>query len=156
MIAPAGVELVQLSSIHPCPENDTLYGAQSMDDPDILALIESIRANGLLEPIMISVDNVIISGHRRRFCALHAGLLVGPVIRNTISYWDDREAFLRLLVDANEQRKKSAGMQLREVAMRIDPKEAVVLLLCVTDSDPAGEAIVQNFKDDLADDFGPR
>ena len=33
-------------------------------------------------------------------------------------------------------------------------KKAKLILLCVTDLDPAGEAIVQNFKDDLADDFG--
>ena len=29
-----------------------------------------------------------------------------------------------------------------------------LILLCVTDLDPAGEAIIQNFKDDFADDFG--
>jgi hypothetical protein len=32
---------------------------------------------------------------------------------------------MRLLVEANEQRKKSAGVMLREAAMKIDPKEAV-------------------------------
>lgn len=122
------VELVPLFDIRPCPENDGVYAAPSMDDPDILDLIRSIRANGLMEPIHISDDNVIISGHRRRFCALQAGLRVVPVIRIRISYADDREAFLRLLVEANTQRKKSPAMLLREAAMTVDPKDAVASL----------------------------
>jgi ParB-like nuclease domain len=119
------VELVQLSTILPCPENDGIYAAPSLDDPDIIALIESIRKNGILEPIQVSADGVIISGHRRRFCALHAGLREVPIVRNTVSYRNDREAFMQYLIDANSQRKKSTGMLLREAAMRIDPREAV-------------------------------
>jgi ParB-like nuclease domain len=119
------VEQVPLLSLRPCPENDGIYSAPSLDDPDILDLITSIRDNGILTPIHISVDNYIISGHRRRFCAIQAGLREVPVIRRAISYWKDQDAFRRLLIDANEQRKKSTGMLLREAAMRIDPKEAV-------------------------------
>ena len=118
------VELVQLSSIWPCRENDAIYGVPSIDDPDIIELIESIRANGLLDPIHVSTDNVVISGHRRRFCAYQAGLVVVPIIRSTISYRNDREAFLKLLVEANTQRKKTPAILVREAAMRIDPLEA--------------------------------
>jgi ParB-like nuclease domain len=118
------VELVRLLDIRPCPENDGIYAVPSIDDPDILELIKSIRANGLMEPIQISADNVIISGHSRRFCALQAGLRVVPAIRSNISYAADRETFLRLLVEANTQRKKTAAMLLREAAMKIDPERA--------------------------------
>jgi hypothetical protein len=47
-----------------------------------------------------------------------------PAIRSKISYADDREAFLKLLVEANTQRKKTAGMLLREAAMKVDPEQA--------------------------------
>ena len=110
------VELVQLSKIRPCPENDITYKPLSMDDPDTAELIKSIRANGIVAPIHISADNVIISRHRRRFCALQAGLSVIPVIRNEISYRDDPEAFQKLLVEHNTQRKKTAAMLMREEA----------------------------------------
>jgi ParB-like nuclease domain len=119
------VELVPLSSIRPCPDNDGIYSAPSVDDPDIIELIRSIRALGVIEPIQISADNVIMSGHRRRFSALQVGLVEIPVVRSTISYRNDHEAFMQYLLDANSQRKKSTGMLLREAAMRIDPKEAV-------------------------------
>ncbi len=92
------------------------------------SLIASIKANGLLEPIQISADSVIISGHRRSFCSLHAGLKEVPVIRKAISYRNDKEVFLKLLVEANSQRKKTLGMQLREAAMKIDPRAAVQAL----------------------------
>ena len=115
---------VRLLDLRPCPENDVVYGKQSLDDPDIVELIKSILDKGVMEPIHISADNVIISGHRRRFCALQAGLQMVPAIRNNISYENDREEFLKLLVGANTQRKKTGAMLLREVAMKIDPEQA--------------------------------
>jgi hypothetical protein len=121
----AEVELVQLSSIKPCPENDGIYAAPSYSDPDTYALYQSIKKHGVMEPIHISADNVIISGHRRSFCARGAGLVTVPVIRSKLSYADDREAFLKLLVEANTQRKKTAGMLLREAAMKVDAVQAV-------------------------------
>jgi ParB-like nuclease domain len=119
---------VQLSSIRPCPDNNVVYGVQSLDDPDIVTLIESIRAKGIMDPIHISADNVIISGHRRWFCALQVGLREVPAIRNEISYREDRDALLNLLVEANTQRKKTAAMLVHEAAIKINPKEAVQAL----------------------------
>ncbi len=122
---PAAVVQVQLSAIRPSPENNDVYGELSLSDPDVANLLASIRASGLLEPLRISKDNYLISGHRRRFCALLAGLETVPVIRDPISYANDREAFLRLLIEANSQRKKTSGMLLREAVMKIDPEQAV-------------------------------
>ena len=99
-------------SLRPCRrELDGLYGTQSLDDPDIVSLIgKSIREHGVTDPIRISTDNVIISGHRcRLLCDQGRPDRTLPVIVEPISYKEDRDAFLRLLVEANEQRKKSAG-----------------------------------------------
>ena len=38
--SPAAGLKVELSEIHPCPDNNVVYGVQSLDDPDIVALIE--------------------------------------------------------------------------------------------------------------------
>lgn len=125
----AKVDLVPLSSLRVCPENDDVYGKQSIEDPDIVSLIKSIRDNGLMEPIQVSVDSVIISGHRRRFCAFKAGLRMVPIIRSSISYKNDRDAFLKLLIAANQQRKKSPAILMREAAMKVDPQEALERLI---------------------------
>jgi hypothetical protein len=100
-----------------------------MDDPRIISLIQSIREHGVMDPLHISADNVIISGHRRRFCALRAGLDKVPVIRHAITYSKDRDAFMKMWVDANEQREKTAEMRLREAAMKVDPDQAYADLL---------------------------
>jgi hypothetical protein len=121
----AKLGLVPVCDLRPCPENDEIYGAQSLDDPDILSLIASIKELGVTDPIRISTDNVIISGHRRRFCAIKAGRTEVPVIREAVSYKDNHPEFLNLLREANEQRKKSVGVLLREAAMKIDPAAAV-------------------------------
>ncbi len=54
-----------VSDIRPAPENDQVYRPIELEDPEILALAQSIRKNGLIEPIVISEDGYIISGHRR-------------------------------------------------------------------------------------------
>jgi hypothetical protein len=120
----AKIDLVPIWRIRPCPENSVVYSEQSLDDPDIITLIESIKVRGIMDPIHITADNVIISGHRRRFCAERAGLKEIPAFRNALSYKDDRGEVLKLLVEANSQRKKTPAMLIREVAMKIDPKEA--------------------------------
>jgi ParB-like chromosome segregation protein Spo0J len=43
-----------------------------LDDSAIDELAKSIKEHGLNEPILISQDNYIISGHRRRIAAMIA------------------------------------------------------------------------------------
>src|SRR6516162_3976150 len=59
------IELVPLSSIRPSSLNDKLYRPVDPDDPDIIALAASIKELGVLEPLVITADNIICSGHRR-------------------------------------------------------------------------------------------
>jgi hypothetical protein len=94
-------------------------------DEDFWALVASVKARGVLEPLLASSDDVVIAGHRRLVAAVQAGLETVPVIREAVSYEDDRGAFLRLLVEANSQRKKTPAMLIREAAILVDPEEAI-------------------------------
>jgi hypothetical protein len=75
--------------------------------------------------LLVTSDDVVIAGHRRLIAAVQAGLETVPVIREAVSYEDDRGAFLRLLVEANSQRKKTPAMLTREAAILVDPEEAI-------------------------------
>ena len=55
-----GVE-IELSKLKPDPVNKTFYGEE---EPD-MELVISIREKGLLDPITIDDNNVIVGGHRR-------------------------------------------------------------------------------------------
>jgi len=79
--APSGRELGQdriserpIDQIRPSPENAKLYRPVDRNDPDVKALAKSIREHGLQEPLMVTRDGWIISGHRRHVAARLAGL----------------------------------------------------------------------------------
>ena len=111
-----------LREIRPAPENEEIYREITIDNTR--NLIATIHARGLLEPILISSDGVVISGHRRFFVARVLRLENVPVKVHPVSYEKDREEFLKLLVEANAQRIKGADMLLAEAAVKIDPVAA--------------------------------
>jgi hypothetical protein len=121
----AGQKWVFRAQLIPTPENNDIYCRLTVDDPDMSALIKSVRERGIIEPIHASTDGRIISGHRRVFAAGYAGVRKVPVIVHPISYRHDRNEFLRALVECNTQRKKTTGMQIREEIAKIDGKVAI-------------------------------
>ena len=113
-----------INQIKPAPENEAVYHAIAWDDPAIHELSKDIKEHGLIEPILISTDGFIISGHRRRVAAALAGLTQVPVKIHPISRAEDPERFVKLLVAMNSQRIKSTSDLLHETLVKIDPKEA--------------------------------
>jgi hypothetical protein len=111
-------------AIKPAPENDHVYNVIQCDDPDILELARSIEEVGLQEPILISRDGYILSGHRRRVAAVLAGLKQVPVRIHPISRGENPDAFTKLLVEMNSQRIKSQSVLLHESLIKIEPKTA--------------------------------
>lgn len=106
--------LVRVSEIRPSPENDALYRPTDPDDPEIRALAASIREEGVLEPLVVTADGWILSGHRRHAAATLAGVEVVPVRRLEVSWATDRATCARLLREFNRQRPKSIDEVLRE------------------------------------------
>src|SRR5262245_26704510 len=87
------VEQISVYKLDPSPENTKLYRPPSEDDPAIIELANDIKANGVREPLIISADSYIISGHRRHCAAMVAGLSVVPCRRRLdIVRGDDDEA----------------------------------------------------------------
>jgi hypothetical protein len=113
-----------ISESKPAPENETVYRTIPWDDPAIKELSKDIKEHGLIEPILISTDGFIISGHRRRIAAALAGLSQVPVKIHPISRVEDPKGFIRLLVAMNSQRTKSTSDLLHETIVKIDPKDA--------------------------------
>lgn len=76
-----------------------------LDNQDMNELVESIRANGILTPIVVRKkgerEYEIISGHRRTHAAALAGMTTVPAVIHDCS--DDEAAIA--MVDLNIQRK---------------------------------------------------
>ncbi len=62
----AGSRLVRkrVATLKPSPENERLYRPAD-EDPDIRMLAESIKKKGLREPLVVTLDSYILSGHCR-------------------------------------------------------------------------------------------
>src|SRR5215471_9549578 len=116
-----------INEISPSPENNLLYRPVTGGDEATIALAESIRVHGILEPIVISADRFIISGHRRHVAARLVGLTEVPCRVIDIRRGDGQQAddkFLGLLREHNRHRIKTRDELIREAIASVDPKKA--------------------------------
>jgi hypothetical protein len=131
-LRPADVGAVFEVPIHmllPSPENDAIYGPCSVDNPDDAALADDVEANGVREPIGISPDWFVVTGHRRLWAAIKAGLKVVSVRVLACSRIDySRDEWIRLLRQHNFQRERTLDEKLREELVDISPEDAYQVL----------------------------
>jgi len=113
-----------IDDIQPSPENDQLYRPVDVDDSEIVKLAESIEVHGVQEPLLITEDHWIVSGHRRYAAAKLAGLATVPCRVAPFRKDADRDKFMRLLRECNRQREKSLDEKLREEVVSCSPEEA--------------------------------
>lgn len=97
--AQSNSQMLPLNKIHPFPN----HPFKVLDDEKMDVLVESIKENGVLTPVIVRTDKTgnyeMISGHRRLHAAGLAGLNEIPAIVNEMS---DDEAIIRM-VDSNIQ-----------------------------------------------------
>lgn len=98
----AGTQEIELGRIHSFPN----HPFKVVDDEKMDTLVESIRENGILNPVIVRPDQngdyEMISGHRRLHAAGIVGLKKVPAIVKEMS---DDEAIIKM-VDANIQREE--------------------------------------------------
>jgi len=109
------LKTLPLSEIIDHPQNAAIYGDEPGDD-----LVQSIRENGVINPVVVFYDSgrlcfVCLSGHRRRAAAAAAGLTDIPAIMlaDDLGEWQQ----LRVIVEANRQREKTVEQLARETAI---------------------------------------
>lgn len=121
--APLAVETVPIDSVRPADLNNKIYKHVRADDPSVVALAKSVRVHGVLDPLIVTADSVILSGHRRHAAARLAGLTTVPVIYRHDTHSSDPD-FVVKLVEANRSRDKTADERIREAVAAMDPAEA--------------------------------
>src|SRR5262245_36129453 len=112
-----------IDDIEPSPENSLLY--QDREDSALASLVESVKEKGVLEPLVITLDNYIVSGHRRYTAAVRTGLEKVPCRVMDIERESmPREEYLRILREFNRQRSKTFDEIIAECAVDADPEYA--------------------------------
>ena len=114
-----------IAAIQVAPENDLLYDRFGIANSDDADLAISIRDKGIQEPLTLSNDHFLLSGHRRLAAAKYLGLQEVPCRLVEVDFYQmtttERLATLRLY---NQQREKSPGERIKEKLLDIDPKDA--------------------------------
>lgn len=110
-----------VSELKPSPENDEIYKPLDGRDPELQRLAASIKSRGLLEPLTITTDRFIVSGHRRWAACRLAGIERVDCRVLEISRADNRAGFLKLLREHNRQRTKTVDEVYREEIIDLDP-----------------------------------
>lgn len=123
------IRQVSIFDLTPSPENDKLYRPIDPRDPEIVALSESIKKHGLLEPVIATADGYLVSGHRRYAAARRAGLKAILCRRIALRRADDIDAFVRLLREHNRQRDKTRAEKFREELVEVNQTDAHNVLL---------------------------
>ncbi len=120
------------NDILPAEENQLLYDSfRPAADDDDYKLIMSIKEHGIMEPLHVSADGILLSGHRRLAAAQCLGLREVPcIVIENIAFGDlCEDERLKVLSRYNSQRDKSYGERLREALLEVDPDEAYERLL---------------------------
>lgn len=88
-----------LNRLKPHPKNAAIYGDSA--DPE---LVRSVREHGVLTPLTVTANGVVVSGHRRLVAAQEAGLTDVPVAPFGS---EDELDIIEALIESNRQRSKT-------------------------------------------------
>ena len=120
---------------------------QVLDDEDMNSLTESIKAQGIISPLIVRpIENTdeyeVVSGHRRLHAAVKAGLTEVPALIYTL----DRNEAMIAVVDSNLHRErilpseKAFAYKMKMEAMKAQGKRTdLTLSQAATKSDTAAE-----------------
>jgi len=102
------VSNAKVSQLQPHPKNREIYGDTGELEE---SFIDSIREKGVLEPLVITGDKQVISGHRRLKAAREVDIDTVPV---RVSDFDTDLAEREALIEFNRQREKTPGQIVNE------------------------------------------
>lgn len=118
-------KLVKPSDLTPHPKLGPDGILPPLSDEEYAGLVESIRKDGIMQPIVVAwPERVILDGHHRWRAAQEIGLEHVPVM--TQEFGDDA-AHLRLGLSLNFDRRHLTGAQKKaaaETLLRQDPKQS--------------------------------
>ncbi len=113
---------IDIDDIQMSPENELLYKPIDPYDSKVIELSESIEEHGVLEPIVLTLDYYIVSGHRRYVASKE--IFNDTIPARFIDYYHDDPNLEKLLIEFNNQRVKSFDEILRESVVKISKEEA--------------------------------
>lgn len=111
---------IRINNLKPHPKHSEIYQTPKDIRSEWKDLFTSIEENGMMQPLIISQDNTIISGHRRWKVVNELGWDEVKVEKINV----DEEKFNSMLVQLNTNREKTHAEKINEVLflLKVIPK----------------------------------
>lgn len=107
------MQQLNINELKPHPRNNEFFDDMTGDAWE--AFKESIKTSGIIEPIVVTKDMIIVSGHQRYKAAKELGIKMIPIrIREDLI---DEDKKLKVLLAANFGRSKNDDAKQRKVAV---------------------------------------
>lgn len=112
------MQQINIDELKPHPRNNEFF--DDMTGEKWNEFLESIRTSGVIEPIVITTDMVIVSGHQRVRACKELGI---PNIMCEIKTYKDEDSIIKDLLETNIRQRGDIGGSAKKVGRRIKELE---------------------------------
>ena len=114
------MQLMKIEELIPHPRNSEFFDDMSGDKWK--EFLESIKTSGVIEPVVITQDKVIVSGHQRVRACKELGI---AEILAEVKVYDDEDAILKDLLETNIRQRGTIGGSEKKQIARIDEMKRI-------------------------------
>lgn len=108
------MQQINIDELKPHPRNNEFF--DDMTGEKWNEFLESIRTSGVIEPIVVTTDMVIVSGHQRVRACKELGI---PNIMCEIKTYKDEDSIIKDLLETNIRQRGDIGGSAKKVGRRI-------------------------------------
>lgn len=112
------MQQIKINELKPHPRNNEFF--DDMNGEKWKEFLDSIRTSGVIEPIVITTDMVIVSGHQRVRACKELGI---DSIMCEIKTYKDEDAIIKDLLETNIRQRGDIGGSAKKVGKRIKELE---------------------------------
>lgn len=142
------MELMNPYDLKPHPRNGEFF--DDMDGQKWKDFLQSVRTSGIIEPIIVTQDLVIVSGHQRVRAAKAIGLMKVAV---EIRHYDDEDKVLKDLIETNIKQRGNGNPNDVKLAYCILELERILGIRNGGDRKSDGHNVALKNQADLADEL---
>lgn len=112
------MQQINIDELKPHSRNNEFF--DDMTGEKWSEFLESIRTSGVIEPIVVTTDMVIVSGHQRVRACKELGI---PEIMCEIKTYKDKDSIIKDLLETNIRQRGDIGGSAKKVGRRIKELE---------------------------------
>lgn len=112
------MQQININELKPHPRNNEFF--DDMAGEKWMEFLESIRTSGVIEPIVVTTDMIIVSGHQRVRACKELGI---QEILCEIKNYKDEDSIIKDLLETNIRQRGDVGGSAKKVGLRIKELE---------------------------------